>query len=93
MENPELAAKVLLDVKQVGVAVCMDDFGAGYSSLSSLQELPIDVLKIDKSLLRVRAGLSHLDPVGRRDRAGVHREADRAVSDDDHRSREHSSCR
>ena len=36
-----------------GIGTAVDDFGTGYSSLSLSQELPWDVLKVDKSLLRV----------------------------------------
>ena len=48
--------KLLLDtVKQLrdsGFSVSMDDFGAGYSSLNSLKEMQIDVLKIDADFFR-----------------------------------------
>ena len=40
------------DLKQMGLTLAMDDFGTGFSSLSYLRELPLDVLKIDQSFVR-----------------------------------------
>jgi len=51
VENPELARQIFTKLKQLDLSIAMDDFGTGYSSLSYLQQLPIDVLKIDQSFV------------------------------------------
>ncbi|CAK7039039.1 EAL domain-containing protein [Phascolarctobacterium sp.] len=38
-------------VREYGIAIAMDDFGSGYSSLNMLKDLPIDTLKIDRAFL------------------------------------------
>jgi diguanylate cyclase (GGDEF)-like protein len=48
VEDPESARARLHELKSLGVRISMDDFGTGYSSLASLQDLPLDILKIDK---------------------------------------------
>jgi diguanylate cyclase (GGDEF)-like protein len=47
----ERVRKVVKRMQAYGVKVAMDDFGTGYSSLSSLQDVPFDKLKIDRSLV------------------------------------------
>ena len=41
----------LTALRETGVRIALDDFGAGYSSLGQLRRLPIDILKIDHSLV------------------------------------------
>ena len=43
--------KITKDMKRKGFTIALDDFGTGYSSLNMLQDLSIDVLKIDKSFI------------------------------------------
>ncbi len=51
MHDIERTKSVLGRIRSMGVTISMDDFGSGYSSLSSLKTLPLDILKIDRSLV------------------------------------------
>ncbi|VAW51762.1 diguanylate cyclase/phosphodiesterase (GGDEF & EAL domains) with PAS/PAC sensor(s) [hydrothermal vent metagenome] len=42
----------LKELHSIGCAIALDDFGTGYTSMSYLARLPIDIIKIDKSLIR-----------------------------------------
>ncbi len=49
--DSERALAIMVDLKSLGARLALDDFGTGFSSLSHLQRLPIDVLKIDQSFI------------------------------------------
>ena len=51
MNSAENAATVLRELGSTGINISIDDFGTGYSSLAVLKDLPIDVLKIDKTFV------------------------------------------
>lgn len=51
MEDPRHLAEILGALKQTGVSIAIDDFGTGFSSLSHLQRLRVDRLKIDRAFV------------------------------------------
>jgi len=52
MEDPEVAVRVMQNLRAAGLRISIDDFGTGYSSLSYLTRLPLSALKIDRSFVR-----------------------------------------
>jgi diguanylate cyclase (GGDEF)-like protein/PAS domain S-box-containing protein len=54
MKDPESAREVLEQLRMLGVELAIDDFGTGYSSLAYLRHLPVDCLKVDRSLVAQR---------------------------------------
>lgn len=55
-DNLGLVRSLITSLKNQGVAISLDDFGAGYSSLSQLRSLPFDRLKIDRSFVTAMPG-------------------------------------
>lgn len=50
-QNLEVAMKNIRNIKELGFRIALDDIGSGYTSLTSLCEYPIDVLKLDRDIL------------------------------------------
>ena len=50
IDDPERAAAAIQTLKNMGVRMVLDDFGAGYTSIAYLQKYGFDVIKIDSSL-------------------------------------------
>ena len=49
--EPKITEAILLNLKQLSVGVILDDFGTGNSSLIALRQLPVEAVKIDRSLI------------------------------------------
>jgi EAL domain-containing protein (putative c-di-GMP-specific phosphodiesterase class I) len=51
MDEPLIVIEALNELKEFGVKVALDDFGTGFSSMSYLQQLPLDRLKVDRAFV------------------------------------------
>ena len=65
MRDPERAAVILRQLRDVGAGLALDDFGTGFSSLSYLTRLPFDTLKIDRYFVRTMAANEGSDKIVR----------------------------
>jgi c-di-GMP-specific phosphodiesterase len=65
MRDPERAAVILRQLREVGAGLALDDFGTGFSSLSYLTRLPFDTLKIDRYFVRTMAANEGSDKIVR----------------------------
>ena len=52
MSNPESACAQIMQLKERGFLIAIDDFGSGYSSLGQIQQIMADVLKLDRSFVQ-----------------------------------------
>jgi EAL domain-containing protein (putative c-di-GMP-specific phosphodiesterase class I) len=52
MRCPEQTVRSLIQLRDMGICLALDDFGGGYSSLNYLKQLPVDVLKIGQRFIR-----------------------------------------
>ena len=51
MTEPDQSLEVLRSIKAIGVHLSIDDFGKGYTSLSLLEKMPVDEIKVDRSFV------------------------------------------
>ena len=59
MDEPQIVIDALRSLKEFGVKIAIDDFGTGFSSMSYLQQLPLDRLKVDRSFVKdIKPGAS-----------------------------------
>ena len=66
--DSERSVRILHQLKDLGVTLAMDDFGTGYSSLGYLRRFPLDIIKIDRSLV---TGIEHEEEVAKIARAVI----------------------
>ncbi len=63
MGNVARVVRLLGALKQIGVRIGIDDFGTGYASLAQIARIPIDTLKVDRSVIRQIDGNTRGDSI------------------------------
>ena len=61
-DDAQEAVSMILNLKNLGFSILIDDFGSGYSSLNLLKDLTVDVLKLDKEFFR-KDGMTEKDKI------------------------------
>lgn len=51
INDMERVMKIIEGIKGLGIGIALDDFGTGYSSLNYIKQLPLDVIKVDKTFI------------------------------------------
>jgi diguanylate cyclase (GGDEF)-like protein/PAS domain S-box-containing protein len=59
LQTSDSAIRSLIELRDIGVRVGLDDFGTGFSSLTHLQSLPLDFIKIDRTFVKCIAIDAH----------------------------------
>jgi len=52
MKDLEHSTYILRKIKELGIGIALDDFSTGYSSLTYLKKLPIDIVKLDREFIK-----------------------------------------
>lgn len=61
MDNPDQLIEIVSELKSHGFVLEMDDFGSGYSSLNTLKDVPVDILKLDMKFLEATEDQSNAE--------------------------------
>ena len=63
MRDPQASGHVLRVLHDLGVRLALDDFGVGYSSLSQVSRLPLDIIKVDQTFIAGLADSTENQPI------------------------------